>query len=105
MINCEIYLVILELLFFPRLQFGHFPPLHLSISSPFLASLRKHITSTLIAWVARTRRISSRAVLISQDTLVHFVMQGTFLILCSLNDKGVPYNGMKLVGKRIFQVF
>ena len=28
-----------------------------------------------------------------------------FLILCPLNDIGAPDNGMKLVGKRIFQVF
>lgn len=42
--------------FFP-LFLWHFPPLHLSITSPFLAHLRKHITSTLIVWVVRTRVI------------------------------------------------
>ena len=60
--------------FFP-LFLWYFPPLHLSITCPFLAHLGKHIASTLIVWVARTRvSISKRCVAISR----HFGTQGTF---------------------------
>lgn len=78
------------------------PKHHLSI----LAILWKHLTSTLIVWIAKTRIISSRAVLIPKDTTQALCNpeEDLFHILCFLNGRGVQYSGLKLAGKGIFLV-